>query len=44
MDDKLQILLTGASGTIGLEILKQFLNQRQKYIITVFDIKSRRYI
>jgi len=41
MKNKPQILLTGASGTIGQEVLKQFVQQRDKFGITVFDIKTK---
>lgn len=45
MKVKKKILLTGASGTVGFEVLKQLYNKKDKYDITIFDIntsKSRR--
>jgi nucleoside-diphosphate-sugar epimerase len=39
---KKEILLTGASGTVGLEVLKQLSKQLDKYSITVFDKKSKK--
>jgi cholest-5-ene-3beta,7alpha-diol 3beta-dehydrogenase len=41
MNNKLNVLLTGASGTVGLEVLKQLYRQRHRFNITVFDIKSK---
>jgi cholest-5-ene-3beta,7alpha-diol 3beta-dehydrogenase len=41
MKNKHNILLTGASGTVGLEVLKQLYQLRSKFNITVFDLKSR---
>jgi nucleoside-diphosphate-sugar epimerase len=41
MKDKLQILLTGASGSVGFEALKLLIEKRDQFDITVFDIKSR---
>lgn len=38
------MLLTGASGTIGHEILKQLCEAKDKYEITVFGRKSRRAV
>ncbi|HBY01507.1 MAG TPA: NAD(P)-dependent oxidoreductase [Rikenellaceae bacterium] len=40
MKPKPHILLTGASGTVGQEVLKQLCRLRESYQITVFDIKS----
>lgn len=37
------ILLTGASGTVGFEVLKQLLDNKN-YIITVFDKKTKRSV
>jgi nucleoside-diphosphate-sugar epimerase len=42
MDKKPKILLTGASGTIGYEVLKLLYHQREKFDITVFGTNSRR--
>lgn len=41
MDKKTQILLTGASGTVGSEVLKQLYQQRNLFDITVFDVKTK---
>lgn len=41
MKNRLHILLTGASGTVGLEVLKQLYQKSHKFDITVFDIKSK---
>jgi nucleoside-diphosphate-sugar epimerase len=38
------ILLTGASGTVGYEVLKQLYDLKEAYDITVFDIKSGKAI
>lgn len=43
MKTKLRVLLTGASGAVGLEVLKQ-LNYSKLYDVTVFDIKTPRTI
>ena len=40
MKNRKKILLTGASGTIGFEVLKQLYQKKELYDITVFDIKS----
>ncbi len=39
MDARKRILLTGASGTIGIEVLKQLAELYSKYDVTIFDIK-----
>ncbi len=39
MDVRKKIVVTGASGTVGYEVVKQ-LHQKNKYDITVFDIKT----
>ena len=39
MKPNITVLLTGASGGVGIEVLKQLYNAK-KYNITVFDIKS----
>lgn len=36
------VLLTGASGTVGQEVLRQLYELRSKFDVTVFDIKSRK--
>lgn len=35
-----KILLTGASGTVGFEVLKQLYQKREQFDITVFDVDS----
>lgn len=40
MKARKKILLTGASGTIGFEVLKQLYKNKELYDITVFDVKS----
>ncbi len=42
MDKKLNILLTGATGTVGYEVLKLLYNQREQMKVTVFDVPSKR--
>lgn len=39
MKNKINVLLTGASGGVGKEVLKQFCDAK-KYNVTVFDIKT----
>ena len=39
-----KILLTGASGTVGYEALKQLCEVQNKYDVTVFDIKSAKTV
>lgn len=39
MSTKINVLLTGASGAVGREVLKQ-LYEANTYNITVFDIKN----
>jgi nucleoside-diphosphate-sugar epimerase len=41
MKSKLKILLTGASGTVGFEVLKQLIEEGNRFDITVFDLKSK---
>ncbi len=41
---KKNILLTGASGTIGLEVLKQLFAKKELYNIAVFDVKSNKTV
>ena len=40
MNIRKRVLLTGASGTVGLAVLKQLCSTPDKYNVTVFDIKS----
>ena len=40
MKTKTKVLLTGASGTVGNEILKHLNALRNQFEITVFDVKS----
>ncbi len=42
MKDRPKILLTGASGSVGREVLKQLYQQRDKYDITVLGTRSKR--
>ena len=42
MKTRKKILLTGASGTVGYEVLKQLCKIKNKYEVTVFDIKSNK--
>ena len=42
MNNKTRILLTGASGTVGYEVLKQLCKQHDKFEITVFGTQSKR--
>lgn len=42
METKKNILLTGACGTIGYEILKQLYQKTDTFNITVFDIKNNK--
>jgi nucleoside-diphosphate-sugar epimerase len=38
MENKKRILITGASGTVGLSLLKQILKEHSDYEITLFDM------
>ena len=40
MKTRKKVLLTGASGTVGYEVLKQLCEIKYEYEVTVFDIKS----
>ena len=40
MTIKTRVLLTGASGTVGFEILKQLHTLRDKFDITIFDLEN----
>ncbi|MDD4150511.1 MAG: NAD(P)-dependent oxidoreductase [Bacteroidales bacterium] len=42
MNSKTKVLLTGASGTVGYEILKQLYQQKDIFEITVFDLDNRK--
>jgi nucleoside-diphosphate-sugar epimerase len=42
MNNKPHILLTGASGAVGLELLKQLYLERERFDITLFDLGSGR--
>lgn len=37
---KLRVLVTGASGTVGKEVVGQLLHEHDKYEVTVFDLKT----
>lgn len=39
---KINILLTGASGNVGREILAQLIAQKEKFNIVVFDLENRK--
>ncbi|MBK6610246.1 MAG: NAD(P)-dependent oxidoreductase [Sphingobacteriales bacterium] len=39
MNKKQNVLITGSSGTVGLEVLKQLYNKSENFNLTVFDIK-----
>ena len=41
MEKRQNILLTGASGTVGYEVAKQLVSQPEKFKVTLFDIKSK---
>lgn len=38
---KTNLLLTGAAGAIGIEVLKLLRSDAKKFNITVFDLESR---
>lgn len=40
MSSKIKVLLTGASGTVGYEILKHLHQQKDRFEITVFDLDN----
>jgi nucleoside-diphosphate-sugar epimerase len=40
MTKKLNILLTGATGTVGYEVLKQLYKQKSRFNITAFDVRN----
>ncbi len=38
---RLRVLVTGASGTVGEEVVYQLLNEKDNYEVTVFDLKTK---
>lgn len=44
MKEKLRVLLTGASGSVGREVLSMLDREKQTYDITVFDKKSKQAV
>lgn len=38
---KLQVLVTGASGTVGKEVVSLLLRDKDKYAVSVFDLKTK---
>lgn len=38
---KKRVLVTGASGTVGFAVLKQLIEKKDKYNITVFDLETK---
>lgn len=38
MDKRKRVLLTGASGTVGYEVLKQLVDLEGKYVVTAYDV------
>lgn len=44
MENDRRILLTGASGTVGYEVLKQLRQNENHFDITAFDKKSRKSV
>ncbi len=42
MQTKKRVLLTGASGTVGFQVLKQLSEQSDLYDITIFDLKTKK--
>lgn len=38
---KLRVLVTGASGTVGKEVVSQLLRAKDKYAVSVFDLKTK---
>ncbi len=40
--EKANILLTGASGTVGYEVLKQLIQKKDQFNICVFDLNNRK--
>ena len=38
---RLRVLVTGASGTVGKEVVRQLLNETDNYEVTVFDLKTK---
>lgn len=44
MENKTRILLTGASGTVGLEVLRQLCHLKKDCDLTIFDIKTKKTV
>jgi nucleoside-diphosphate-sugar epimerase len=42
MERRLKILLTGASGTVGIEVLRQLCAQPDRFDVTAFDLNSKK--
>jgi cholest-5-ene-3beta,7alpha-diol 3beta-dehydrogenase len=42
MDKRVKVLLTGASGTVGFEVLKQLYQKRDHYEISLFDLPTKK--
>jgi len=40
-EKRLRVLVTGASGTVGKEVVYQLLNKKENYDVTVFDLKTK---
>lgn len=40
MENRKRVLLTGASGTVGYEVLKQLADLEEKYLVTAFDVET----
>ncbi len=38
---RLRVLVTGASGTVGKEVVYQLLNEKDNYEVTVFDLRTQ---
>ncbi len=39
--EKLRVLVTGASGTVGKEVVSQLTQDKDKYVVSVFDLKTK---
>lgn len=42
MDKRVKVLLTGASGTVGFEVLKQLYQKRAQYEVSLFDLPTKK--